>query len=652
MVSTKREISRRQFLKMAVPPLAIAYTAADAYLGLTPYGKAVRAIFTLGNSSGNGGNQTSTATTTPTTTPALSPLASYAKKMGLSQPVIDELSAKLGDKLTTNNQSLVDYLSLLSQTDVVSPDVLQLTSPDYKSSVVQSLQIKTIDDVIQESKVPDQTVVGLGYLSTFPGPTQRWYIEQHGLDESAIDLLTRAKSLGNQDFAKYAVGSLVCIQDHNPLTKEEVAFLQNPGNNFRAVRDEYLASMESRGNPYDSFARDWRKLLKNAKLDGEMESLDATEDWVNLVLNSDNSEVLKAEKLKLSGGTPDSRDFHYVVPDWNTAQQVQYWLGKQNEFKKNDTLTQSIAAVNGLWVTVGDNQVRNSVSKDTNDLLNFLRETSEMQKAKGYYMLENYPWISLTDLAWTGGIGQVHSPYRLIDNIKARVTLPAYQWNTVSVTTLKKMRELIFNNGWFNKDVGATIGSLENYYYFTNAKQNGSSEHWDYADPSISGTSQNVVIDGITTLNNHINNVDFEFSRILGQGKGIGNCGDETGVIDAFAKSVGIATRPIQKWRISPVQEAHMHCLFFDPNQKTYSAYSMQLNSVGLRQGQAPKFSIWSPPIKQAGYLASYKLEDNFVWINSNFQIPANMTPTQLYNQLMSSGVPTTSLELMDKQYS
>jgi hypothetical protein len=179
-----------------------------------------------------------------------------------------------------NNKALIDYLYELSKAEVVSPEVLQFASSNYKASVVETLQLKTIDQVVEEGKVPDLAVVGLGYLSTFPGYTQRWYIEQHGLDASAIDLLNKAKSLGNQDFARYAVESLVCIQDHNPLSKAEIAFLENPGNKFREVRDSYLADMESKGNLYADLAKEWSKMLNGSGLNREMESLDATEDVV------------------------------------------------------------------------------------------------------------------------------------------------------------------------------------------------------------------------------------------------------------------------------------------------------------------------------------------------------------------------------------
>ncbi|MEM2843486.1 MAG: hypothetical protein QXZ53_06390, partial [Candidatus Bathyarchaeia archaeon] len=278
MPETKDErIGRRRYLKYGLYTLFGVAITGIGYYACKRYPK--KPIITPTTT------QTIQTTTSETFT-ILSSLASYAKSKGLSQAVIERLESKLGDKLTDNTKALVDYLFNLSQVEVVFPSVLEFAPKSYRSSVVQSLQLKTIDDVVKENKVSDDAVIGLDYLSTFPGFTQRWYIEQHGLDASAIDLLTRAKGLVNQDFAKYAVESLVCIQDHNPLTSAEIAFLENPGNKFREIRDSYLAEMESMGNPYDDFAKDWRKMLERSGLGKEVESLDATEDWVYLVLNS------------------------------------------------------------------------------------------------------------------------------------------------------------------------------------------------------------------------------------------------------------------------------------------------------------------------------------------------------------------------------
>jgi len=69
------------------------------------------------------------------------------------------------------------------------------------------------------------------------------------------------------------------------------------------------------------------------------------------------------------------------------------------------TLALAVAIVNGLWVTMGDGQVREAVKKDSSDLFAFFRETNEIQRSKGYFQLEDYPLEAKICLAYTSSIG-------------------------------------------------------------------------------------------------------------------------------------------------------------------------------------------------------------------------------------------------------
>lgn len=144
----------------------------------------------------------------------------------------------------------------------------------------------------------------------------------------------------------------------------------------------YLSLLESNGTqPYVQLAKELRKLptLTNAT---------AVAMITYLALNATNPEVKEAFMLMIKGGTPNQRDFTYSVPQYNTELQVLYWLACQNDFKKDDTLALAIAMVNGLWVTMGYEQVREAVKKDTSDILAFFRETDELQRKRGYYQLK------------------------------------------------------------------------------------------------------------------------------------------------------------------------------------------------------------------------------------------------------------------------
>jgi hypothetical protein len=70
---------------------------------------------------------------------------------------------------------------------------------------------------------------------------------------------------------------------------------------------------------------------------------------------------------------------------------------------EDDALALAIAMVNGLWVTMGDDQVREAVKEDSSSLLEFFRETNEQQRLTWNHQLEDYPLEAKVALVWTGG---------------------------------------------------------------------------------------------------------------------------------------------------------------------------------------------------------------------------------------------------------
>jgi len=73
---------------------------------------------------------------------------------GIGAEVANRLDV-LGE-LNENNKTLVDYLYGVSQTEVVSPEVLRYAPETYRPDVVKSLQIKTVDEIIKENQVSNQ----------------------------------------------------------------------------------------------------------------------------------------------------------------------------------------------------------------------------------------------------------------------------------------------------------------------------------------------------------------------------------------------------------------------------------------------------------------------------------------------------------------
>jgi len=411
----------------------------------------------------------------------------------------------------------------------------------------------------------------------------------------------------------------------------------------------YLTLLESNGTqPYVQLGQELQKLpdLSNAT---------AVAEITYLALNATNPEVKEAFELMMKGGTPSPSDYKYAVPKYNTELQVLYWLACQNEFKKDDTLALAIAIVNGLWTSIGDDQVKVAVQRDTSLMLAFGRETSEWQISKGLsYNLEEYPLEAKIAWAWTGNVTPVFGPFGLSDNpdsqnfMKKRLPLEGYSWNTVSVDTLRKMQVMMITpeamlppleapgQVIFSNSPVTTMHNLEYYFYFMNDRIAGpSSEHWDYADSRWDNTSRDISLDGRTVKNYLIFNIDAMFNeQYLTTGKLTGGCWDETAWIDAWAKSIGISTTAL--WRVGWDSNHnfnrynHAFNLFYDPFVNKWTADGQQLR---IGEGTEEKYqltNIFKPPVNQHDYLRTKWYENHFEITGSFFHTIYDLTNSEI----------------------
>jgi hypothetical protein len=356
----------------------------------------------------------------------------------------------------------------------------------------------------------------------------------------------------------------------------------------------YVTLLEKNGTqPYQLLGDAFRQLpdLTNAT---------AVAQITYLALNSTNSEVKEAFALMMNGGVPDPADYNYPVPYYNTELEVLYWLACQNQFKKNDTLALAIAMSNGIWVSMGTSQVQLQVRNDTSNLLSFYRETNQVQERMGYAQLEDYPLEAKVGLGWTGSLSmhwmgdrtQLKYPASLVFWKTEQMPLIVYEKDTVSVETLRRMRDLAVSRGWWQKDVNLSIGTMEAYFYFTQG-------NWEYA------TFPNIVdSQGIDSTID----VDWQFSRYLNGSIPIGDCGTETAWMDAWAKAIGVAT--LMTWRYTLVSNRalyspHHYILYFDPSRRVWTAYQQQIHllaSTGTDPSTMIRYFIFRPPINQHAY--------------------------------------------------
>jgi hypothetical protein len=367
----------------------------------------------------------------------------------------------------------------------------------------------------------------------------------------------------------------------------------------------YLTLLQSNGTqPYVQLAQELQKLPDDS-------NSTAVAQITFLALNATNPEVKEAFQLMMKGGTPN--DFMYTAPSYNTELQVLYWLACQNEFKKDDTLALAVSMANGLWVAMGDDEVRQAVYNNSAAMLRFGRETSQWQRESGLpYDLENYPLEAKICWAWTansiiveGGKDVPHAPLaQFINGI--RLNLKSYQWFTVSVSTLTKMREIV-SEKWLNASVGVVIANLEYYFYFNAVPPGGDngSTNWIYTSGN-----DTMVIDGEQVLNHNYYNVNWLFGHYLETGTGIGNCGDEAALVDALAKSVGIAT-DARIWHGSGY--GHSHVTYFDPQTGMWQVYSKQ-SQMALKyvKGQNSDVFLLRMPVDLAHY---FKRDSKSGWI-------------------------------------
>ncbi|MCJ7505485.1 hypothetical protein MUP05_03310 [Candidatus Bathyarchaeota archaeon] len=421
--------------------------------------------------------------------------------------------------------------------------------------------------------------------------------------------------------------------------------------------DYYLSLLYSNGtSPYGHLYWELRKLP-------DITNATAVAKITYLALNATNLEVREAFELMIKGGTPDQRDFTYLAPSWNTELQVLYWLACQNEFKKDDTLALAMAMVNGLWVTMGDDKVREAVRKDASDLLSFFRETDVLQQQKGFWRLEGYPLEAKVCLAWTGSITPNFSNLPLIWGIGRnyqtrslgylangiRVNIEGYSWNTVDVATLKLMQEMMTREGWISSDIYKTIAFLEEYFYFSRRHLIG---HWD-KEPVF------IMVDGRQSYDYTIGNVDWQYDFFVRTGNFQGQCTDESQWIDAWAKSWGIATNTVWRGAIDssgqtfPQDPQHFHPVFFDPASRSWKASAVQLGVEEKEAGTRPLvFAMFRPPVNQQRYFKNIgrtPFHPNLNWLyglNSNmFYWYPQMTTLKEISAVLTAGLSTSEMK-------
>jgi len=413
----------------------------------------------------------------------------------------------------------------------------------------------------------------------------------------------------------------------------------------------YLSLLETNGTqPYVQLAKELRRLpdLTNAITVAKI---------TYLAMNATNPEVKDAFELMMKGGTPDPRDFIYSVPNYNTQLQVLYWLALQNEFKKDDTLALAIAMVNGLWVTMGDGEVKEVLKNETNFLLDFFRDTSDFQSKIGWHPLEQYPLDAKILLAWTGdnalkvGHGPhtevgAEAPHSIFEYTARRVHLKAYRWNSVDTATLRRMRATMLQRQWVASTIQSTYQRVEEYFLPSRSNPN-----WYYT-ATLDRRWQLVTVDGELVTPYVIHNARFLFEYFLETGMGFGVCDDQATLVNAFLKSVGIPTNYVYKlWAGTPFGDAgHTFNIYYEGNSRLWTANHWQLSTPGgTRMNITIDFYLFRPPVTQGGYLRYVKERFYGMPMGSAYYTTTNVPNLTIYNMFLQG---VTSVQMKQWLYS
>jgi len=406
----------------------------------------------------------------------------------------------------------------------------------------------------------------------------------------------------------------------------------------------YLSLLESNGTePYVQLAKELRKLpdLTNAT---------AVAKITYLALNSSSPEVKEALELMMKGGTPDRRDYKYSVPDRNTELQILYWIASRRELKRDDTLALSIAMVNGIWVTIGEDAVREAVARDAAELLDFFRETNELQETKGYFPLERYPLEAKLCLSWTGGDpargGRIR--YQLMSggprSSKALnihhfmefehrpASLNDYKWNAVSIATLRLMQATVAERNWIDKSTDATVRNIEEYFYFQKDR------HWIFTQPNDAMIS----FGDEQTVNHNMNNPNLVFEHYLKTGKGLGVCGDEASLAECLCKSWGISTIRLTRTYGTEDGRNHDHIVYYEPVTKTWKCYEKHL-AIG-RSGTWNVY-LFRPQAVQRNYFV-YRPDSQQTWMKMpNLYYTISYSPGEQTADSFLKGILTAQMK-------
>jgi hypothetical protein len=356
--------------------------------------------------------------------------------------------------------------------------------------------------------------------------------------------------------------------------------------------------------------------------------VEALADIADLILNATDTRVAEAFDWLLIDDNP-----------WKLRTLLR--IATETELEQNDRLTLLVANDFGYWALI--TQDAEIPLQDSLHMVEQGRQASDLQRSLGWeYDLRLLDNCSLAVWAWTGNYSASGGRVFPLRNYPS-LPVDGYLWNTVDAQkTLPEMRQVALDQGWVQGGPAETIAAIEYYFYFDRGPQGGNSSHWEYA--SDANGHELISVEDMQVANHDLNNADFIWHHYVDTGRGIGECGDNTILVDAIAKSLGIPVTAVirQATDSSQVLDSHMFPLFRGSNR--WTAYRQELN-VPASPSLSYTVYVARPPINRFGYL-SYWLEEPYRvrWFGSMYYIPPDRLGIEEIRSTFGEGVPVETM--------
>ena len=559
-----------------------------------------------------------------------SPLVEYALEKGLDKDTALRLEEYLGGNLTEGKEEFIEILCEFNGS-YVPEGIAGIVPEDYAFRLLENLRLRIIDSLAYDGNLSEDEMRALRVLLSLPKDVQRWYIEGEGLSGNTIYYLNFVDGLENESFRRFIFENMLCFTD-GKLEEIEKEFLLNPDLYLKEIREIYSEKLEKIPGLKEQIEE-----LPDYKLNS-LKTVEALEDIAFLVERArpyekfedrfdpkkitPAREVYEGFELMLKGGKVKGGIVPYEVPEYNAQLYILWKLAESNEFKRHDTLVQSIALNEGFPYVIGDSEVKRKVVEDSRKWLKFLRETAEWQKANDLkFYLEDYPLeakIALCDRLTNYLIileGSKNFRFYKIYNKpdfefwKRPIKLESYEWYWLDeFENLKKCRKILFSESKdlikksSTKDIGIYFDSItflsanlaESKSDFYSKNNFLSQSKWkvpDYREAGKGGklTLQdeinyvikkygNIKINGRKVPIVSIRNIDFQVDHFINYGFGFGNCGDYVDLACGISKSIGIPTMKANDHLEVCDQHlyGHLYPLYFDSKTLKWFAHVSQ----------------------------------------------------------------------------